>query len=85
MDIAVAGFMLIIMLTVGLGLLALWIWALVDVIRMGDQTAYRTGNQLIWILVVALTQVIGALLYLAIGRPAPSERARRGTTGKAGA
>ncbi|MEX2562995.1 MAG: PLD nuclease N-terminal domain-containing protein [Nitriliruptoraceae bacterium] len=77
MDIAIAGIMIVLIGFVGLALLALWIWALVDVIRMGDQIPYRAGNQLIWILVVALTQVIGALLYLAIGRPDAAHRRQR--------
>ena len=76
-DIAIAGIMIVLIGFIGIALLALWIWALVDVIRMGDQIPYRTGNQLVWILVVALTQVIGAILYLAIGRPDAAQRHRR--------
>jgi hypothetical protein len=30
---------------------------------------YRSGTKLIWIIVIALTQVIGAIIYLVIGRP----------------
>ncbi|MDP9300209.1 MAG: PLD nuclease N-terminal domain-containing protein [Actinomycetota bacterium] len=30
---------------------------------------YRSGTKLIWILVIVFTQVIGAIIYLVIGRP----------------
>lgn len=75
--------MLIVIGLVGIACLALWIWALIDVIRMGDDIAYRAGNQLLWILVVALTQVIGALIYLAVGRPTAIERDRHRRGGPA--
>jgi Phospholipase_D-nuclease N-terminal len=47
---------------------ALWIWALVDVLRR-PAGAYRSGSQLVWVLVIALTHSIGAVVYLLIGRP----------------
>ena len=52
-----------------IGGIALWIFALVDCIRVQDDSKYRSGTKLIWIIVVALTQVIGAIIYLVIGRP----------------
>ena len=52
---------------------ALWIWALVDVLRR-PAGSYRRGSQLLWVLVIALTHSIGAIAYLLIGRP-------RATTG----
>jgi hypothetical protein len=48
--------------------LAVWLYALVDVIRTPDGQ-YRAGNQLIWILVILFANVIGAIIYLAVGRP----------------
>ena len=49
----------------GLGSLILWIWALVDAI----QNPGLSGNErIIWVLVILLTQVLGAILYLLIGR-----------------
>ena len=51
--------------------IALWIFALVDCIRVNDDTMYRSGTKLIWVLVIVLTQVIGAIIYLVIGRPEP--------------
>ncbi len=56
-------------LLVLLVLLALWVWALADAIRMPDDTRYRTGSKLLWVLVIAVTGLIGAALYLAVGRP----------------
>ncbi|GAB5527836.1 MAG: hypothetical protein Roseis2KO_57080 [Roseivirga sp.] len=43
----------------------LWIWALVDIIRsdFADST-----NKIVWILAIIFLPVIGALLYLLIGR-----------------
>ncbi|HEX9257390.1 MAG TPA: PLDc N-terminal domain-containing protein [Actinomycetota bacterium] len=52
-----------------IGGIALWIFALVDCIRVQDDSMYRSGTKLIWIIVIVLTQVIGAIIYLVIGRP----------------
>jgi hypothetical protein len=51
--------------------LALWVWALVDAIQVRDDAMYRNGNKLIWVLVIVLAGVIGAIVYLAVGRPTP--------------
>jgi hypothetical protein len=56
--------------------LAVWIWALVDCLQVPDDSLYRTGNKLIWVLVIVLAQLIGAIIYLTIGRP--GRGARRG-------
>jgi Phospholipase_D-nuclease N-terminal len=52
-----------------LALVAAWVWALVDAIRVPDDAHYRAGTKPIWILVIALTGLIGAAVYLAVGRP----------------
>jgi hypothetical protein len=57
-----------------IGGIALWIFALVDCIRVQDDSMYRSGTKLIWIIVIALTQVIGAIIYLVIGRPEAGTR-----------
>ena len=57
-------------LLVILALAALWVWALVDAIRVPDDRDYRAGTKLVWILVIVLTGFIGAAVYLAVGRPA---------------
>ncbi len=45
-----------------------WVWALVDVLRR-PSAAYRTGSQLLWAVVIALTHSVGALAYVLFGRP----------------
>jgi hypothetical protein len=57
-------------LLVILALAALWVWALVDAIRVLDDAQYRAGTKLVWVLVIVLTGLIGAAVYLAVGRPA---------------
>jgi hypothetical protein len=52
-----------------LALLALWVYALVDAITVPDDSMYRAGNKLIWVIVIVFTFAIGAVLYLVIGRP----------------
>jgi hypothetical protein len=65
---AAIGGVLILLLVVAL--VALWIWALVDAIRVPDDADYRAGTKLVWVLVIVLTGFIGAAVYLAVGRPA---------------
>jgi len=49
-----------------LGITVLWIWALIDC-----ATKEPDGNQkIVWIIVICLTQFIGALVYLIARRPA---------------
>jgi hypothetical protein len=47
------------------------IWALIDVIRVPDDSMFRAGDKLIWVLVILFANVIGLIVYLAVGRPAP--------------
>jgi hypothetical protein len=47
--------------------------ALVDVLRRPGG-AYRSGTQLLWARVIALTHSIGAAAYLLFGRPRPATR-----------
>lgn len=51
---------------VSLGLFVLWIWTLVDVLTKETD---ENSTRLIWGLVVGLTYVIGAIIYLAVRRP----------------
>jgi len=48
-----------------LGLLGLWIWMLVDCIKREEEDFPSMGEntKLIWILIVALTGWIGAIIY----------------------
>lgn len=45
--------------------LIVWIWALIDAIQ---NPGLSNNERLIWVLVIVLTQVLGAILYLLIGR-----------------
>jgi len=54
---------------IAIGGFVLWVWALVDAIRTPDGS-FRAGNQLIWVIVIVFANVIGAIIYLAVGRPA---------------
>lgn len=56
--------------------LILWIWALVDAIRVPDESMFQSGNRLIWVIVIVLTGFIGAIIYLVVGRPTDAVRAR---------
>ena len=58
------GAMLIWLLVV-IAWLAVWIWALIDAIR---NPALDSTTRLIWVLVILFAQVIGAIIYLAVGR-----------------
>jgi hypothetical protein len=50
--------------------IVLLVFALVDAIRVPDDSMYRAGNKLVWILVICLLPVfIGPLVYLAVGAP----------------
>ena len=51
------------------------IWALVDAIRVPDDSMFKAGNKLIWVLVIVFTGLIGAIIYLVVGRPEPGARA----------
>ena len=55
--------------------LVLWIWALVDCVQVPDDSMYQSGTKLVWVLIIVFLSWIGALLYLAIGRPAAATRA----------
>lgn len=50
---------------------AFWIWALVDVVKVQDDSMFRAGNKLVWVLVIVLTGWIGAIIYLVVGKPHP--------------
>jgi type VI protein secretion system component VasK len=54
----------------GIAALGVWIWALVDAIQVPDDSMYRSGTKLVWVLVIVFLQLIGAVIYFAIGRPA---------------
>ena len=52
-----------------LGGLVLVIWALVDCLQVNDDAEYQSGTKLVWVLVIIFLWGLGAIIYLAIGRP----------------
>lgn len=56
-------------LAVVLGFLVFWVWSLVDTIRVPDDSAFRAGSKVIWVIVIALTGIIGSIVYMVMGRP----------------
>ena len=62
----------VLFLLVLLGLVAFWVWSLVDLVRLGDESRLRAGSKVIWVIVIAMTGLIGSVVYLAVGRPRPA-------------
>ena len=50
----------------GLGILAFWIWMLVDCIRYESSEG---NDKIVWLLVIVMTKFIGALIYYFVRRP----------------
>jgi hypothetical protein len=69
------GGIVVLVILVWAALLAFWIWALVDAIQVPDDRFYQSGTKLVWVLVIVLTGGIGAIIYLAAGRPDAATRA----------
>jgi hypothetical protein len=55
--------------TLFIGGFVLWIWTLVDAIRVPHDSMYRAGTKLVWVLVIVFGGIVGSIIYLAIGRP----------------
>lgn len=64
----------VILLIVGLAASVFWIWAIVDVVKVPDDSMFRAGTKLVWVLLIAITHVVGAVIYLVVGRPEPGTR-----------
>jgi phospholipase D-like protein len=47
-----------------------WIWMIIDVVQVPDDSMFKAGNKLVWILIIVFTQFIGAAIYWFVGRPA---------------
>lgn len=53
-------------LSIVVGVTVLWIWTLIDCIK-NEPT---DGNErIVWVVVIAVTHLIGALIYLIVRRP----------------
>jgi Phospholipase_D-nuclease N-terminal len=59
------------------GTIALVIVTLVDVVRMPNDASFKSGTQLVWVLVILLGGIIGAIVYLVVGRPPGGATAAR--------
>jgi hypothetical protein len=59
------GGCVLVWIILAIGSLILWIWALIDAIQ---NPGLNSNERLIWVLVILLTQVLGAIIYLLIGR-----------------
>jgi succinate dehydrogenase/fumarate reductase cytochrome b subunit len=67
--VAVGLLFFLVFVVFGLGGLALFVWALIDAVQVPDDSMYRSGTKLVWVLVIVLVPIIGAIVYLAVGRP----------------
>ena len=56
----------LVFLLVGLAVFAFWLWMLIDAIRHAPS---ENNLKLIWILVIILAGIIGALIYFFVQRP----------------
>jgi hypothetical protein len=59
------GGMVLVIFVLGLLSVVLWIWALIDAIR---NPTLSDNERIIWVVVILLTQLLGAIIYLIIGR-----------------
>ena len=50
------------------------IWALVDAVQVPDDSMYKSGSKIVWVLVIVLLNFIGAIIYFVIGRPTQESR-----------
>jgi len=48
------------------GLMVLWIWVLIDCIK---NESTEGNERIVWVVVIAVTHWIGALIYLIVRRP----------------
>jgi phospholipase D-like protein len=72
--------MIRILFTYGIPILSLilLIYALVDALKVPDDSMYQTGNKLIWVIVIIFAQpLIGPIIYLMIGAPQTPRQPRR--------
>lgn len=66
---AVGGIFVLFMF-LALAALGFVIWALVDALKVPEDSMYRSGSKLVWVLVILLGGFIGAIIYAVVGRPA---------------
>jgi hypothetical protein len=59
------GILWVFMFLLGIAALVIWVWALVDAIQ---NPALDSTMRIVWILVIVFTQIIGAIIFLIVGR-----------------
>jgi hypothetical protein len=55
-----------------------WVGALLDAIRVPDDSLYRSGSRTVWVLVVVFLGIVGAVIYWTVGAPTTQARQRFG-------
>jgi hypothetical protein len=58
---------LLLLLLVGAGMLVFWLWMLVD---CATKERNEGNDRIVWLLVILLAQILGALVYFYVRRPA---------------
>lgn len=71
------GFFGLVAVTLFICTIALVIYSLVDVVRMPSDASFKSGTQIVWVIVVLLGGIIGAIVYLIVGRPPGGATAAR--------
>jgi hypothetical protein len=59
------GILWVFMFLLGIAAFVVWVWALIDAIQ---NPALDSTMRIVWVLVIVFTQIIGAIIYLAVGR-----------------
>ena len=73
----VTGFFGLVVVTLFIATIALVIYTLVDVVRMPGDVNFKSGTQIVWVIVILLGGIIGAIIYLIVGRPPGGATAAR--------
>ena len=63
--VVVAGGLFLVWVALIIASIAVWIWALVDAIK---NPRLDDTSRIVWVIVIVATQIIGAIIYLAVGR-----------------
>jgi hypothetical protein len=77
-DFLPLGFVLTVML-IGLACTALWVWSLVDALRITEDRWVMAGqSKILWVVLIAVLGLLGSILYVAMARPALGRTSRPG-------
>lgn len=60
---------MVVPILLGIASLVLMIAALIDAIQVPNDSDYRAGTKVVWVLVILLAGFIGAIIYYLVGRP----------------